>query len=167
MDLLGDKNQDMMLEQVPRFVKAKEAGKRSASRLLLPQATDAVTGSSYRKHMRTPAKATPSKDQNTCTYCGTKGYGRSPPMRFRSNECPIFGTKCNHCDKYHHFEKVCRSAKLAKSTENEDAISDTIYARSRRRTAPRAPPWPTMSLTRSQGCGQRDDPNPRHTSGYG
>lgn len=38
MDLLGDRNQDMTLEQVLSFVKVKEAGKRSASRLLLPQA---------------------------------------------------------------------------------------------------------------------------------
>ena len=126
MDLLGDKNQDMALEQVLRFVEAKEAGKRSASRLLLPQATDAVTGSSYRKQKRTPARATLSKDQPTCTYCGTKGHGRNSPTRIRRNECPAFGTKCNHCDKYHHVEKMCRSAKLAKSTEHEDAISDTL-----------------------------------------
>ncbi len=46
MDLLGDSNQEM---QILKFVEAKEAGKRSASRLLLPQATDAVAGSSYRK----------------------------------------------------------------------------------------------------------------------
>ena len=67
MDLLGDKNQDMTLEQVLRFVEAKEAGRLSASRLLL---TDAVAESSYRKQ-----KKTPPKDQETCTYCGTKGHG--------------------------------------------------------------------------------------------
>ena len=44
MDLLGDK--DMSLEEAVGFVEAKEAGKRSASRLLLPHATDAVAGSS-------------------------------------------------------------------------------------------------------------------------
>ena len=49
MDLLGDKNQDMSLEQVLGFVEVKEAGKRWASHLLLPQGTDAVGGSSYRK----------------------------------------------------------------------------------------------------------------------
>ena len=43
MDLLGNKNQDMTLEEVLRFVEAKEAGKRSASRLLLPHATDTVS----------------------------------------------------------------------------------------------------------------------------
>ena len=34
LDLLGDKNQEMTLEEVFKFVEAKESGKRSASRLL-------------------------------------------------------------------------------------------------------------------------------------
>ena len=34
LDLLGDKNQDMKLEEVFKFVEAKEAGRRSESRLL-------------------------------------------------------------------------------------------------------------------------------------
>ena len=37
LDLLGDRNQDMTLEEVLKFVKAKEAGKRSASRLFKPK----------------------------------------------------------------------------------------------------------------------------------
>ena len=90
MDLLGDKNQDMTMEQVLRFVEAKEAGKRSASRLLLPQAMDAVTGSSYRRQKKPSAKGSPPKDQDCCTYCGTKGHGRSPPTRIRRIECPAF-----------------------------------------------------------------------------
>ena len=47
MDLLGDKNQDMTLEQVLGFVEAKEAGKWSASCLLFPQAADSVASSTY------------------------------------------------------------------------------------------------------------------------
>ena len=39
VDLLGDRNQEMTMEQVIKFIEAKEAGKRSASRLLLLQAT--------------------------------------------------------------------------------------------------------------------------------
>ena len=81
MDLLGDKNQDMSLEEALGFVEAKEAGKRSASRLLLPHATDAVAGSSYRRQKRAPPK-----EQETCTYCGTKGHGRNPPTRIRRKE---------------------------------------------------------------------------------
>ena len=54
LDLLGDKNQDMTLEQILRFVEAKEAGKRSGTQLLLPRAhaTDVVTGSSYKRQKR-------------------------------------------------------------------------------------------------------------------
>ena len=40
LDLLGDKNQDMSLEQVLRVVEAKEVGKRSATHLLLPRVTN-------------------------------------------------------------------------------------------------------------------------------
>ena len=129
MDLLGDKNQDMTMEQVLRFVEAKEAGKRSVSRLLLPQATDAVAGSSYRRQKKPSAKGSPPKDQDRCTYCGTRGHGRSPPTRIRRIECPAFGTKCNLCDKNNHFEKMCRSkhdTRSAKNAEQDDAIFDTL-----------------------------------------
>ena len=40
MDLLGNRNQDMTLEQVLGFSEVKETGKRSAFRLLLPHAPD-------------------------------------------------------------------------------------------------------------------------------
>ena len=125
MDLLGDRNQDMMLEQILRFVEVKEAGKRSVFRLLLPQATDAATGSSYRRQKRPSAKDPPPKDQDTCTYCGTRGHGGNPPSRVRRIKCPAFGTKCSCCGKDHHFEKVCRSkngTRPAKDTGHEDAI---------------------------------------------
>ena len=75
MDLLGNKNHDVMLEQVLRFVEAKEAGKRSASRLLLPHATDAVTECSYGRQKKTSMKGPPPKGQELCMYCGSKGHG--------------------------------------------------------------------------------------------
>ena len=128
MDLLGEKNQDMTLEQVLKFVEAKYAGKRSASRLLLPQATDTVTRSSYRKQKKAQPKDVPPRDQDTCIYCVTKGHGRNAPTKVRRKECPAFGTKCNHCNKDHHFE-VCRNKNgarpAAKDAEHEDMISDT------------------------------------------
>ena len=126
MDVLGDKNQDMTFEQILKFVEAKEAGKRSASCLLLPQATDAVAGSSYRKQKKPSTKGPPPKNQDTCTYCGTKGHGKSPPTKIRRTKCPAFGTKCNHCGKDHHFEKVCRNKEPMKNAGHEDAISDTL-----------------------------------------
>ena len=66
MDLLGDKDQNISLEEILKFVEAKEAGKRSASHLLVPQSADAVAGSSYRKQKKAPTKSpTPLKDQDT------------------------------------------------------------------------------------------------------
>ena len=48
LDLLGEKNQDMTLKDMIEYIVAKESGKRSASRLLDPQSTDAIS-SSYRE----------------------------------------------------------------------------------------------------------------------
>ena len=127
MDLQGEKNQDMILEQVLKFVEAKEAGKRSASRLLLPQAMDAATGSSYRKQKKAQPKHVPPRDQDTCRYNGTKRHGQNAPTRVRRKECPAFSTKCNHCNKDHHYE-VCRNKNgarpAAKGAKHEDTISD-------------------------------------------
>ena len=145
MDLLGDKNQDMTVEQVLGFVEAKESGKRSASRLLLPQATDAVGGRSYRKQKKTPPKGT---HQDTCTYCGTKGHGQNSPTRIRRKECPAFGTKCDYCGKDHHLQKVCRAKqhpKSAKNTEHEDVISDVLCEV----TSTDAPAWLIKSIKRT------------------
>ena len=127
MELLGDKNQDMTLEQVLRFVEAKEAGKRSASRLLLPQATDAVTGSSYRRQKKTSVRGPPPNDQDTCTYCGTRGHGRYPPTRIRRIECPRRYAGSN-------------AVRGRQKTPNTKTQYSTHYARSRHRRAPKAPP---------------------------
>lgn len=68
LDLLGDKNQDMSLEEVFQFVEAKEAGKRSAGHLLQSQGAEAIR-SQYRKTRQEEVKqnavrADPPKDKN-------------------------------------------------------------------------------------------------------
>jgi len=96
LDLLSDKNQDMTLEQVFRFVEAKEAGKRSTTRLLVPHGTDALMGSTYRSKKR-ESQVPHQKEQGTrtqsetCSYCGRKGHGKSAPSRVRRRECPAYG----------------------------------------------------------------------------
>ena len=126
----------MTLEQVLGFVEAKEAGKRSVSHLLLLLATDAVAGSFYKKQKISP-KIMPPKDQDTCTYCGTKEHGRNPPTRVRRKECPAFVTKCNHCDKDRYFKKMCRGKQGSKTPNIR--THPTHSARSQQRTAPKAP----------------------------
>ena len=129
MDLLSDKNQDMSLEQALTLIEIKEAGKRSAAQLLVPQSTDATTNSSYRKQKRPRQQASPPSDQGICTYCGTKGHGRNPTTRVRRLECPAFGTKCTYCGKDHHLEKLCRKkdrTQHPKNVDHENIISDTL-----------------------------------------
>ena len=69
MDLLGDPNQEMTVEQALRFVEANEAGKRSASRLSLPQTAEAL-GSNYQRqkkptHKTTEPRENPSPDERS------------------------------------------------------------------------------------------------------
>ena len=101
LDLLGNKKQDMTLEQVFKFVKAKESGKRSASTLLDSNSADAT--SSKTNQMNSKNKHDP------CFYCGKQGHGKSAPARTRKHECPAYVHKCEHCNRDHHVESVCRS----------------------------------------------------------
>ena len=48
LDLLGDRNQNMSLEEVFQFIEVKEAGKRSAGRLSQSHSVDAAQ-SQYRR----------------------------------------------------------------------------------------------------------------------
>ena len=134
MDLLGDINQNMTLEDIYKFIEAKEAGKRSASRLFDSQAVAAA--SSYRKAKHFPALN--KSDQELCSYCGKSGHGKRNPSHVRRAKCPAYGHKCELCQRDHHFEQVCRSKDKPqpprrlnreqgpKHSSPEDAVFDTF-----------------------------------------
>jgi hypothetical protein len=104
LDLLGDKNQNMTLEEVFKFVEAKEAGKRSASRLL-EYSHSVEAASSYKR-----SKQALSKDnQNLCSYCGKHGHDKKSVAQLRKTQCPAYGHRCELCHRDHHFENVCCS----------------------------------------------------------
>ena len=129
LELLGDKYQDMTLEQILRFIEAKEAEKRSATRLFLPHVTDAITGSTYKRQKRDVAEEPSLKDQDPCSYCRKRGHGKKAPARLRRKGCPAYGTVCSHCGKDHHFESVCRGKvknKANRTSEQENPIFDTL-----------------------------------------
>jgi len=128
LDLLGDKNQNMSLEEVFQFVETKEAGKRSASRLLDAHSVEAA--SSYRR-----AKQTPSKDnQEACSYCGKRGHGKKSVAQIRKTQCPAYGHRCELCYRDNHFESVCRSKDNPKrqaqpkprNYDKESAVFDSL-----------------------------------------
>ena len=122
LELLGNSNQDMPLEEVFSFIEAKEAGKRSASRLLQSQGA-ASSVSSYRRNKREALKrqeTAPQANKNkTCSYCGRKGHGQYANANDRKKDCPAYGHMCRHCSREHHFESVCRSKMKADNNDND------------------------------------------------
>ena len=133
LDLLGDKNQDMSLEEVFQFVEAKEAGKRSAGRLLQSQGAEAVR-SQYRKTRQEEVKQNagradpPKATHEPCSFCGQRGHGKNAPTRVRKTECPAYGESCGHCGKQNHLATVCRSKSKPPATrmQLESAIFDSL-----------------------------------------
>ena len=140
LDLLGDKNQEMTLEEVFKFVEAKESGKRSASRLLDTHTHGAeAASSSYKRRANDSIKDRNRREQkNTdkqelCSYCGKKGHGIRSPLHIRKKECAAYGHTCRHCGINHHLDNMCRNKNkfepMAKSsTENEGAVFDNLCA---------------------------------------
>jgi hypothetical protein len=142
LDLLGDKNQDMTLEEIFQFIEAKESGKRSASRLLDSHTHGAAAASSsYKRGKNDTVKDRNRCDYKTidkselCHYCGKKGHGNRSGAMVRKKECPAYGHKCKNCDKDNHYESVCRSKTKSKpdtrtklSDEYEGAVFDSLCA---------------------------------------
>ena len=131
LDLLGEKNQDMPLKDMIEYIEAKESGKRSASRLLDPQSTDAIS-SSYRRgkqqDVRNRGGARPekpkAKPKGVCIYCGEVGHGKTPLWHTRRTECPAYGKKCQKCGRQNHLDEACLSGRPTKPPSEE---TDELY----------------------------------------
>ena len=81
-DLLGEQNQDLTVEQMLRFIEAKEAGKRSAITLHKPHQVEALKSTYAREKTFTNRDSPRDSDsheldpQARCIYCGCKGHGK-------------------------------------------------------------------------------------------
>ena len=122
LDLLGERNQDMTLEEVLRFIEAKEIGKRSASQLhdsytaasIKTSAEPQIAAASQYKKSQKHQKLQKQPQQHTesnCYYCGKPGHGHKPSFKDRKTTCKAFGHRCQNCNKDHHYESVCQSTK--------------------------------------------------------
>ena len=121
LDLLSDHNQNMSLEDIVKYVEARESGKRSATKLLHNIQGANSTRSTYKKsHQFKPS------DEALCTYCGKAGHGKNASATVRKQYCKAFGKKCSHCDLSNHFSSVCRikARGLTKSKEKSSPIGN-------------------------------------------
>ena len=130
LELLVNQNQNMTLEEVFKFVEAKEAGKRSASKLLDSQGAEAA--SSYRRNKtasRTKQDKPQSKPSEICSYCGKTGHGTKAPAYIRKKQCDAYGKTCSKCKHLNHFASVCKSTRQSDkntTTEHESAVFDSL-----------------------------------------
>ena len=103
LDIISDRNQNMSLEDIMRYVEAKEAGKRSASKIMGNTQNACGSRSTYKKAL----KIKPT-NETACSFCGKSGHGKSAPVNTRKKQCQAYGKTCSHCGLSNHFASVCR-----------------------------------------------------------
>ena len=134
LDLISDQNQKMTIEEMIKFVEARESGKRSASRLLDTPSVNAAS-STYRRNkqqeVRTRGAARPDLkpghtfDPNAlCRFCAEKGHGKNAPWGVRKVQCPAFGKRCGNCKIVNHIERACLGKAYARRPTETAETSD-------------------------------------------
>ena len=134
LDLISDQNQKMTIEEMIKFVEARESGKRSASRLLDTPSVNAAS-STYRRNkqqeVRTRGTARPDlKPEHTfdpnalCRFCAEKGHGKNAPWGVRKVQCPAFGKRCGKCKIVNHIERACLGKAYARRPTETAETSD-------------------------------------------
>ena len=140
LQLLGDKNQDMTLEEMFKFVESKESGKRSVDKLTQALGANAMRNSSYSKgksdRLKNPVIQDPPERRrhnadDVCSYCGKKGHGKKATLATRKTACPAYATKCTKCGKNNHYTSLCLSSVPKPFVQEESgAIFDHLCATS-------------------------------------
>ena len=116
LEIVGQPNQEMSLDDVLQLAEARESGRRTAGRLIHAPAVSntAAAHSNYKKGNNQPRSnptTTESANQSTrpstpCRYCGK--HGHSNHSQARKKHCSAYNHTCAKCGIRHHHESVCR-----------------------------------------------------------
>ena len=142
LEILGQPNQMLTLDQTLQLAEAKESGKRSASRLLTSDSRHHDIGvstnatSNYRRRSSTqpnhPNTTTstqqsnppnPTNSETRCSHCGKQGHGNGRFAPNRKHHCPAYNHTCRKCGTQHHFETVCKNSKRYNKNPNTTTSS--------------------------------------------
>lgn len=129
LEILGQHNQDMTLDQVIQIADAKASGKRSAHMLhegapVTPIA--AAVKSTYRRQSATQLqhqnkqRDNPASTTLRCGNCGNQGHSSQKDQR--RAHCPAWKHRCTICRILHHFESVCRQRQRKNTTTDEHSL---------------------------------------------
>ena len=111
--LLGEKNQDMSLEQTTSYLEAKESGKKSASRLINNTSSTTAAFSRYKKKKSQSFKT-------KCNYCG-ENANHGLTYKERQTKCSAFRHVCGICRITGHFDSMCRRGENSKVVRSKDS----------------------------------------------
>ena len=99
LDVLGQPKQDISLEKVLQYVKAKESGKRLLEGGTTTTTTTQAAASSYKRREKSKVQPCDNKSQ-ACDYWGKMGHERSKHERMK--KCTAYNNTCAKCGLPHH-----------------------------------------------------------------
>ena len=151
LEVLGQSNQEMSLDETIRFIEAKESGKLSAIRIKPQPPPISINASSTYKQTDRKRLQSQLPDKKfgatPCGHCGATGHGRR--RQDRMNQCPAFNHTCTKCRLPHHFENVCRKSKQTRKplgTQRDDNAT-AVYEALCFMENEHSPHEPTMAST--------------------
>ena len=106
------------LDKLIDYVAAEEAGTSEASDLVNDSN---LIGGIRRKSTYSQQKHT-GRPEHKCRYCGDLKHSQVNSADDRKLKCKAWGKTCSNCQKPNHFANVCKSAKSASITEDDEAI---------------------------------------------
>ena len=108
LDILGQCNQELSLDETVQMVEAKESGKRSAGLLNPSGVISANATSSYKRFNKqsTQYNRPQNYSSTTCSYCGRRGHGDGKNRQERELKCPAMNHTCRKCGKLNHYERM-------------------------------------------------------------
>ena len=139
LEVLGQVNQDISLDETIQLIEAKESGKRSAHRIQShPPVSSAALNSSHRRQTINQ-RPQPNRRQNNndtaprfrpkpCSHCGQTGH--SGNLDERMKKCPAYNKQCQKCLIHHHHHSVCRSPKPPQQSASGISQSDDFNSTS-------------------------------------
>ena len=149
LDILGQANQTLSLEEAVQLAEAKESGKRSALRLHSEGSSSINATSTYKRGNQANLQnqkrqdnfnkpysrnnppstynnppATYNNPPATCSHCGNTGHGNGRFAPTRKQRCPAYNHTCEKCGVLHHLENVCRNSQQRNKQSSQSPIND-------------------------------------------
>ena len=131
LHILGQRNQQLTLDETMALAEAQESGKRSVGIISNPViSTNAA--STYKKSkpvsQNKPLMQNTENQRKKCTFCGGPTFHGLRKLE-RKKKCPAYNHQCTKCGIYNHYEQVCQSQNIKKPIKNSNTnVAEDNYS---------------------------------------